>query len=485
MLYSERNYQKSLPSPHVELLSSDSATLHSETKTSSNSLEALQSPRNSKGDTLAHKISGRKNSAPAKESNLNATSTLQHLLSKEITKEEKKTVERSIVENMKAPESPKHSVDSNTHRKITKTLSNLVLPRKVDQYLRSLSGNDSKGRIQMAFFLSACRNAVAPEATKIFYQEKKLTESFSRFFRFAMEYFDSCLKVQASTAEFTKIEHYDKFLTSIRGCQLLLFKNDKEQSKTQNEIFLEIQEDLTSIKEILRVYILLMTRKAQLAIWEEKYGFAAALLRRIYLDLIARRMAIEDNQNGLDDSFDKLELFLQNVILKCGEAVSNNTCRIASVFMTDEYPDKHTKKKAIQNNDHNVPRHKLFEHCQELIFELPAKKIWGFKLRFHKTNHIMCIEQITPKSPAETAGLKVGDYIDEIGGDQLHEGGVDKAMSFIKQHKEKELQNVEVVVYRELNEDGEVAAMNIQPQKRNNDAELSKKRSTPKNLRMI
>ena len=121
---------------------------------------------------------------------------------------------------------------------------------------------------------------------------------------------------------------------------------------------------------------------------------------------------------------------------------------------------KNTKTIPIHEaNEYDGPRHELFDDCEEFIFELPAKEPWGFKLHFFQANHVMRIESIKPGSPAEDAGMKIGDYIDEVGGDPLHEGGEKKAMQFIKDHKLIEAYFVEVVVMREIHEDINLESM--------------------------
>jgi len=381
-------------------------------------------------------------------------------------------LETIVIESMQAPESPQHSVHSKTHRQIQRTLSNHVLPRKVDQSLRSFSGNDRKGRVQMTFLLSACKNSVAPDAAKMFYSDGKLSASFSRYFIFAMKYFDACtLASHAKDTEktqFKDIEHYDKCLIAIRACQLLLFKNQNEQSIVQERVVLQLRTDLVSVHEVLRIYILLMSRKTQIAVWEGKYGLAAALLRRTWLDLITIRSVTEEQHSDMT-LINELELFLEDITLKCGEVVEAKNKKKLIVYMADSSVQRHETKEigAVLQIDHDGPRHELFEHCQELIYELPAKEVWGFKLCFHKSNHIMRIEQIKANSPADMVGLKIGDYVDEVGGDQLHEGGVEQAMEIIKTHKSTEDQSVEVVVYRELEEDVHIAAMHKKLAKHN------------------
>ena len=159
--------------------SSDSTTSNGgDTKIYSNSTDPItHSPKNGRRYSLGHKISEHKSSSP------------QNTKNKEILGNNNKTtiveatqLETIVIESMQAPESPQHSVHSKTHRQIQRTLSNHVLPRKVDQSLRSFSGNDRKGRVQMTFLLSACKNSVAPDAAKMFYSDGKLSASFSRYF---------------------------------------------------------------------------------------------------------------------------------------------------------------------------------------------------------------------------------------------------------------------------------------------------------------
>ena len=389
-----------------------------------------------------------------------------------------KQVEATVSESMKAPQSPQHSVHSKTHRQITRTLSSHVLPRQVDQSLRSYSGNDRKGKVQMTFLLSACKKAVAPDAVKMFYVEGKLSASFSRCYRYATQYFNACLTAvqvgesKRESMSFKDVDSYENFLISIRACQLLLFKNDKENSTVQARVVEELRRDLVNVVEVLRIYIVLITRLTQIAVWEGKCGLVGSLLRRSWLDLISMRLALEDYHDNTKKEFvliNALETFLEDVTLKCGESVGRQEKMHVEVFMTDSHVDKHEPREigSVLAIDHDGPRNELFAHCQEIIFELPAKTAWGFRLGFHGANHIMCIEKIKPDSVSEKSGLKIGDYIDEIGGDLLTQGGIEQAMVFIEKHKLAEEYFVEVVVYRELHEDVHAATMDKELAKHN------------------
>ena len=61
--------------------------------------------------------------------------------------------------------------------------------------------------------------------------------------------------------------------------------------------------------------------------------------------------------------------------------------------------------------------------------------------------------------------MRIGDYIDEVGGDSLHEGGEKQAMRFIRDHKKKQNETVEVVVMRELNDNVKVDKLQKKLQK--------------------
>ena len=243
----------------------------------------------------------------------------------------------------------------------------------------------------------------------------------------------------------------------------MLFKNEKERSNMQEITMLKVRASIASFHEVLRVYTLLITRRVQIAIWEKQYGFASALLRRLWLDVGIARDAMIKKEDIVETDY--IYNYLEKVCLQCGEWRATESEELLSVFMKDEHKlikhvAKNTKTIPIHEaNEYDGPRHELFDDCEEFIFELPAKEPWGFKLHFFQANHVMRIESIKPGSPAEDAGMKIGDYIDEVGGDPLHEGGEKKAMQFIKDHKLIEAYFVEVVVMREIHEDINLESM--------------------------
>ena len=130
-----------------------------------------------------------------------------------------------------APQPELVSLGSHVSEKITKVLRQSSIPRNMDHALRSFSSGDRKGKIQITFFVSACKKAVAPNATQMFFAKKDLTASFSRFFNLAIDYFDRCCAayhvhheadatVNSRISNFQDIEGYDKFLIVVRACQL-------------------------------------------------------------------------------------------------------------------------------------------------------------------------------------------------------------------------------------------------------------------------
>ena len=82
---------------------------------------------------------------------------------KEKEKEKKKEDGKEKKNTMDAPiGSPAQSVHSQTHNNIVRTLSSsFALSREVDQALRTLSGDDKRGKVQTAFLMSATKQAVA------------------------------------------------------------------------------------------------------------------------------------------------------------------------------------------------------------------------------------------------------------------------------------------------------------------------------------
>jgi len=376
-------------------------------------------------------------------------------------------------EKIRPPESPNRSLQSLSYKKIHSVLSTHAVPRDIDQALRTFSGSDRKGKVQITFFVSACKQAVAPDAAQMFFKKQELTDSFSRFFNLAMKYFDRCLQdvtQNQRTTHFTEIEDYDKFIIIIRACQLMLFKNEKERSSKQDSVMKKVRTNLKTFHEVLRIYVLMISRRVQIAVWEQQYGFGAVLLRRLWLDIGIVRAAMVEHHEGRGDinfsTVDELEQFLEVTALVCGRAAPENRKQL-KVFMPDYHTTKHEKIEAgkLHEVDHDGPRHELFEHCQELIFELPTNDNWGFKLQFYEANHVMRIEAIKDGSPADRAGMRIGDYIDEVGGDSLHEGGEKQAMRFIRDHKKKQNETVEVVVMRELNDNVKVDKLQKKLQK--------------------
>ena len=134
-----------------------------------------------------------------------------------------------------APQPELVSLGSHVSEKITKVLRQSSIPRNMDHALRSFSSGDRKGKIQITFFVSACKKAVAPNATQMFFAKKDLTASFSRFFNLAIDYFDRCCAashvhhvthveadatVNSRISNFQDIEGYDKLLIVVRACQL-------------------------------------------------------------------------------------------------------------------------------------------------------------------------------------------------------------------------------------------------------------------------
>jgi hypothetical protein len=106
----------------------------------------------------------------------------------------------------------------------------------VDQALRTLSGDDKRGKVQTAFLMSATKQAVAPDAARLFYKNGILTKSFSRYFTLAMHYYDTCEKAvlqNQHVLKFSEMEHYDKFVVALRSCQLLLFKLEVQIRREQ------------------------------------------------------------------------------------------------------------------------------------------------------------------------------------------------------------------------------------------------------------
>jgi C-terminal processing protease CtpA/Prc len=196
-----------------------------------------------------------------------------------------------------------------------------------------------------------------------------------------------------------------------------------------------------------------MTRRVQIALWEEQYGLASHLLRRVWLDVAHVRKVLVD-QRGYDNGVtiaNEVEKYLEEKSLECG-GVSCSERAALLVSMPDYHSDRHVdeEESVMEKKKFEITRQEMFEHCEECIFELPANEAWGLKMVCHDPGNILRIKAVREGTPAELVGLKVGDYIDEIGGDPLHEGGEERAVKCIKKHKREQDHFVEVVVMREL-----------------------------------
>ena len=173
----------------------------------------------------------------------------------------------------------------------------------MDQALRTLSGDDKRGKVQTAFLMSATKQAVAPDAARLFYKNGILTKSFSRYFTLAMHYYDTCEEAvlqNQHVLKFSEMEHYDKFVVALRSCQLLLFKSEfksEGNSSIQEQVLEDVRKDLESFHEVLRVYALLMTRRVQIAMWEQQFGLSSHLLRRLWLDVCHIRKVLIETHN--------------------------------------------------------------------------------------------------------------------------------------------------------------------------------------------
>ena len=81
-------------------------------------------------------------------------------------------------------------------------------------------------------------------------------------------------------------------------------------------------------------------------------------------------------------------------------------------------------------------------------FILPTKLAWGIGLKF-LPNGLFIIVNVEQNGAAHAAGVQCGDYLVEVGGDDLHAGDLDAAMKFILAHKQNETATqVEFVVVR-------------------------------------
>ena len=245
----------------------------------------------------------------------------------------------------------------------------------------------------------------------------------------------------------------------------------------------DVRKDLESFHEVLRVYALLMTRRVQIAMWEQQFGLSSHLLRRLWLDVChIRKVLIEthNDEEGVTIA-NEVEQYLEEKSLECGRNLSLAERAQLQVSMPDYHGHKHVSEETSVMHKKNLEttRNELFEHCEEFIFELPAKEPWGITMKCHDPGNILRIKSVRKGKPGQLAGLKVGDYIDEIGGDPLHEGGEELAVNCIKKHKREEDNFVEIVIMREhQNEEERNAALSEKLRKLNrNAAKTGRKKS--------
>ena len=106
------------------------------------------------------------------------------------------------------------------------------------------------------------------------------------------------------------------------------------------------------------------------------------------------------------------------------------------------------KEKATEIPKANASTSSWFSNSEHKKFNLPTKGSWGIELKYFHSNGLFMIINVENDSIAKQIGIQSGDYVKSVGGDDIHEGDLSHALSFITAHKQGTATEVEVVIVR-------------------------------------
>lgn len=131
----------------------------------------------------------------------------------------------------------------------------------------------------------------------------------------------------------------------------------------------DVRQDLESFHEVLRVYALLVTRRVQIAMWEQQFGLSSHLLRRLWLDVChIRKVLIEthNDEEGVTIA-NEVEQYLEEKSLECGRNLSLAESAVAGAHARLPW----SQTCVGGNKCHAQEKFRdMIEHCEEFIFEL-------------------------------------------------------------------------------------------------------------------